>query len=274
MSLSWLKAHPKNKRAVNLNNKTTQLEKLLSERIIVLDGALGTSVQALKLKEIDFRGEKFKDWPQELKGNNDLLSITQPDYIKTIHTQFLEAGADIITTNTFNSTKPSQADYGMESLVYELNYTAAKIACEAAKAAETKSGKTKFVAGALGPTNRTCSISPDVSDPGARNITFEQLVETYGEATQALIEGGVDLLIVETIFDTLNAKAAIFAIKHLCDEKSLNIPIIISGTITDASGRTLSGQTLEAFYNSVRHAKPLCIGLNCALGANELRPYV
>jgi 5-methyltetrahydrofolate--homocysteine methyltransferase len=274
MSRTWLKSFQRRKREINLRNQIKQLEKLLGERIIILDGALGTSVQALKLKEADFRGQRFKDWPRELQGNNDLLSLSQPDHIKNIHRQFLAAGADIITTNTFNSTKPSQADYGMESLVSELNFTAAQIAREVADESEAESGKPRFVAGALGPTSRTCSISPDVSDPGARNVTFEQLVEAYSEATQALIEGGADLLIVETIFDTLNAKAAIFAIKRLSEDKALNIPIIVSGTITDASGRTLSGQTLEAFYNSVRHAKPLFIGLNCALGANELRPYI
>ncbi len=254
--------------------RAKQLKKLLDERIVILDGATGTSVQELKLSEADFRGERFNDWPQPLKGNNDLLSISQPQIVKEIHRQFLTAGADVITTNTFNASKPSQADYGMESLVSELNLAAAQIAREVADDVGAKSGKPRFVAGALGPTSRTCSISPDVNDPGARNITFEQLVETYNEAGQALIKGGVDVILIETIFDTLNAKAAIFAIKNLRKIEGFDVPIIVSGTITDASGRTLSGQTLDGFYNSVRHANPLLIGLNCALGAKELRPYI
>jgi len=257
-----------------LSDRRQQLEQLINERIVVLDGALGTSVQGLKLEEAAFRGDRFADWPSGLKGNNDLLSISQPQHITAIHGEFLAAGADIITTNTFNSTAPSQGDYGMEALVSELNFAAAQLARKAADAAAAQSGVPRFVAGALGPTNRTCSISPDVDDPGSRNITFDQLVATYGEAAEALIEGGVDLLLVETIFDTLNAKAALYAIRRLTEEKGLDVPVIISGTITDASGRTLSGQTLEAFYNSVRHVKPLFIGLNCALGATELRPYV
>jgi len=257
-----------------MSDRRQQLEKLLSERIVILDGAAGTSIQDLKLGEADFRGERFADWPSELKGNNDLLSITQPQHIVRIHREFLAAGADIITTNTFNSTQPSQGDYGMGAVVAELNRTAARLARETADEFAAKSGTPRFVAGALGPTNRTCSISPDVNDPGSRNITFDQLVETYREAAQALLEGGADLLLVETIFDTLNAKAALYAISHLTDDKGLCVPVMISGTITDASGRTLSGQTLEAFYNSVRHVKPLLIGLNCALGATELRPYV
>jgi len=198
-----------------LNTQHLHLEELLRERIVVLDGALGTSIQALELEENDFRGNRFKDWPSELKGNNDLLSISQPQHIIAIHKEFLAAGADIITTNTFNSTAPSQGDYGMENLVPELNQAAAQLARKAADMATEKSGIPRFVAGALGPTNRTCSISPDVNDPSSRNITFEQLVETYSEAAEALVEGGVDLLMVETIFDTLNAKAALYAIKHL-----------------------------------------------------------
>ena len=257
-----------------MSARATQLEALLRERILILDGALGTSVQALKLTEEDFRGRRFAHWPSELKGNIDLLSITQPQRIAAIHRGFLAAGADIITTNTFNSTAPSQGDYGMQALVPELNRASARVARAAADAAAAETGTPRFVAGALGPTNRTCSISPDVNDPGRRNITFEQLVRTYGEASQALVEGGVDLLIVETIFDTLNAKAALYAIRRLCEERAQSVPVIISGTITDASGRTLSGQTLEAFYNSVRHMQPLLLGLNCALGAAELRPYV
>ncbi|MED5535644.1 MAG: homocysteine S-methyltransferase family protein, partial [Pseudomonadota bacterium] len=257
-----------------MNDQRLHLEELLGERIVVLDGALGTSIQALELGENDFRGNRFKDWPSELKGNNDLLSISQPQHITAIHREFLAAGADIITTNTFNSSAPSQGDYGMEDLVPELNHAAAQLARKAADTDTERSGIPRFVAGALGPTNRTCSISPDVNDPSSRNITFEQLVETYSEAAEALVEGGVDLLMVETIFDTLNAKAALYAIKRLSEKTDLNLPVIISGTITDASGRTLSGQTLEAFYTSVRHVKPLLIGLNCALGAKELRPYV
>ena len=257
-----------------MNGRATQLESLLRERILMLDGALGTSVQALKLTEEDFRGRRFAHWPSELKGNIDLLSITQPHRIAAIHRGFLAAGADIITTNTFNSTAPSQGDYGMEALVPELNRASARVARAAADAAAAETGTPRFVAGALGPTNRTCSISPDVNDPGLRNITFEQLARTYGEASQALVEGGVDLLIVETVFDTLNAKAALYAIRRLCEQRAQRVPVVISGTITDASGRTLSGQTLEAFYNSVRHMKPLLLGLNCALGAAELRPYV
>jgi 5-methyltetrahydrofolate--homocysteine methyltransferase len=251
-----------------------RLERFLTERIAILDGAMGTSIQALKLAEEEFRGERFAAWPTALKGNNDLLSITQPGHIATIHREFLGAGADIITTNTFNSSAPSLGDYGMDDLVAELNLAAARLARAAADAHAEQSGSPRFVAGALGPTNRTCSISPNVNDPGARDISFDELAHTYGEATAALLDGGVDLLMVETIFDTLNAKAALYAIRSVLEERGVDVPIMISGTITDASGRTLSGQTLEAFYNSVRHAKPLIIGLNCALGGPELRPYV
>jgi len=251
-----------------------QLERLLTERIVILDGAMGTGIQALSLAEEDFRGERFAAWPTALKGNNDLLSITQPGHIATIHREFLEAGADIISTNTFNSNAPSLSDYAMDSLVAELNLAAARLARAEADAYADRTGSPRFVAGALGPTTRTCSISPDVEDPGARNISFDELTNTYGEAANALLDGGVDLLMVETIFDTLNAKAALYAIRSVLDERGADIPIMISGTITDASGRTLSGQTLEAFYISVRHANPLIIGLNCALGGQELRPYV
>ena len=257
-----------------MTDRNDHLRALLRRRIAILDGALGTSVQALGLSEADFRGERFADWPRELKGNNDLLCITQPARVARIHREFLDAGADIITTNTFNATATSQADYGMESLVEELNLAAAQLARKVADAAAARTGRPRFVAGALGPTNRTSSLSPDVNDPGLRHVTFDQLADTYSTAAAALIRGGVDLLMVETVFDTLNAKAALYAIRRLRDSSGFDVPVMISGTITDASGRTLSGQTLEAFYNSVRHARPLLIGLNCALGAVELRPYV
>jgi len=257
-----------------VNERVGQLRALLRRRIAILDGALGTSVQDLALSEADFRGERFADWAQDLKGNNDLLCITQPERVADIHRQFLAAGADIVTTNTFNATAPSQGDYGLESLVEEINLAAARLARKAADEVAEDTGVPRFVAGALGPTNRTCSISPDVNDPGMREITFDELADTYATAAAALIRGGVDLLMVETIFDTLNAKAALYAIHRLREESGVEVPVMISGTITDASGRTLSGQTLEAFYNSVRHAGPLLIGLNCALGATELRPYV
>jgi 5-methyltetrahydrofolate--homocysteine methyltransferase len=256
------------------NNRTEALFAALANRILILDGAMGTMIQAHALGESDFRGERFADWRKDLKGNNDLLSLTQPQIIRQIHDTYLEAGADIVETNTFNSNAPSMGDYGMESLVHELNYEAAKLARESADVRTAKTGEQKFVAGVLGPTNRTASISPDVNDPGFRNTTFEALAETYKVAAIALIEGGVDFLMVETIFDTLNAKAAIFAIRRAFEQSGTELPVMISGTITDASGRTLSGQTTEAFWNSVRHIKPFVIGLNCALGAEELRPYV
>ena len=246
----------------------------LEERILMLDGAMGTMIQGYGLGEDDYRGERFADWRQDLKGNNDLLSITRPDIIRAIHNAFLDAGADIIETNTFNSNAPSMADYGMESLVAELNATAARLARECADASAAKTGRTRWVAGALGPTNRTASISPDVNDPGFRNISFDKLADTYELAASALIEGGVDILLVETIFDTLNAKAAIMGVKRAFRAAGVELPVMISGTITDASGRTLSGQTTEAFWNSVRHVKPFMVGLNCALGAGELRPYI
>ncbi len=250
------------------------LHQALSERILLLDGAMGTMIQGFGLDEDDFRGDRFRDWQQDLKGNNDLLSITRPSVIQDIHRRFLDAGADIIETNTFNSNAPSMGDYGMEPLVAELNLAAARIARECADAHAAKSGQPRFVAGVLGPTNRTTSISPDVNDPGYRNIDFEALARTYQVGATALIEGGVDFLMVETIFDTLNAKAAIFAIHRSFEAAGLKLPVMISGTITDASGRTLSGQTTEAFWHSVSHAEPFMVGLNCALGAAELRPYV
>ncbi len=250
------------------------LERLLAERIVLLDGAMGTMVQACRLTESDYRGAQFRDWPRDLKGNHDLLNLTQPDVIRDIHRQFLEAGADVVETNTFNSTAPSLADYGLEHLVTELNEAGARLAREQADAAARATGTPRFVAGVLGPTNRTASISPDVNDPGLRNIAFDELVATYTEAATALLAGGADFLLVETIFDTLNAKAALYAIARLGDERGQRVPLMISGTITDASGRTLSGQTPEAFWNSVRHVRPFMIGLNCALGAQDLRPHV
>ncbi len=251
------------------------LKSLLKQRILILDGAMGTMIQRHKLEEDDYRGERFKNWHCDLKGNNDLLVLTQPHIIKEIHTKYLEAGADILETNTFNGTRIAMADYQMEDLVYEINVAATRLAREAADEMTAKTPDfPRFVAGVLGPTNRTCSISPDVNDPSFRNVTFDDLVATYYEATQALVDGGADLLLIETIFDTLNAKAAIFAVEKYFDDHNKSLPIMISGTITDASGRTLSGQTTEAFWNSLRHAKPLTIGLNCALGPKELRQYV
>ncbi|MGI9248475.1 MAG: methionine synthase, partial [Woeseiaceae bacterium] len=250
------------------------LMQALDERILSLDGAMGTMIQGFGLTEDDYRGERFADFGRDLKGNNDLLSLTRPDIIRDIHAQFLEAGADIIETNTFNSNAPSMADYGMQSLVSELNTSAARIARECADAHAAKTGVPRYVAGVLGPTNRTASISPDVNDPGFRNIKFDDLADTYETAALALIEGGVDFLMIETIFDTLNAKAAIVGLKRSFRVTGIELPVMISGTITDASGRTLSGQTTEAFWNSVRHINPFMIGLNCALGAAELRPYV
>jgi len=251
-----------------MTNKTSQLEQLLQERILLLDGAMGTMIQSYKLEEADYRGERFVDHPCDLKGNNDLLSLTRPDIIKAIHTAYFEAGCDIVETNTFNSTSIAMADYQQEDLVYELNKAGASLASEVA---ENYGG---FVAGVLGPTNRTCSISPDVNNPGFRNVTYMELVEAYTEVIRGLVDGGSDLLLVETIFDTLNAKAALFAIDQYFDSHDISLPIMISGTITDASGRTLTGQTTEAFWNSVRHANPLTVGLNCALGPNDLRQYI
>ncbi len=249
------------------------LERLLADRILILDGAMGTMIQGYRLEEAQYRGSRFADWPRDLKGNNDLLALTQPQIIGEIHRKYLAAGADLIETNTFNAQRISMADYGMEALAYEINVEAAKLARAAADEFSTPE-KPRFVAGALGPTNRTASISPDVNDAGKRNVSFDELVAAYLEAARGLVEGGVDLLLIETIFDTLNAKAAIFACETLFDEIGRRLPVIISGTITDASGRTLSGQVVEAFWNSVRHARPLAIGLNCALGAKEMRPYI
>jgi 5-methyltetrahydrofolate--homocysteine methyltransferase len=244
------------------------------ERILVLDGAMGTMIQALKLDEAGYRGARFADWKRDVKGNNDLLILTQPTAIRDIHLAYFMAGADIVETNTFSSTTIAQADYGMEALAYELNVEGAKLAKDAARIAQEKDGKPRFVAGALGPTNRTASISPDVGNPGFRAITFDDLRAAYGEQVRGLLDGGVDLLLIETIFDTLNAKAAIYAIEEILEERGLDVPLMISGTITDLSGRLLSGQTPEAFWNSVRHAAPLSIGLNCALGAKEMRAHI
>jgi 5-methyltetrahydrofolate--homocysteine methyltransferase len=257
---------------------------LLDKRILIIDGAMGTMIQRYTLQEKDYRGERFKDWHCDVKGNNDLLSITQPQIIEAIHTQYLEAGADIIETNTFSSTAIAQADYEMQSLAYELNVAAAKCARKAvtefigsSKASSNGRGLgTAFIAGALGPLNKTLSLSPDVNNPGYRAVTFDEVVASYYDQVKGLVDGGVDILLIETIFDTLNAKAAIYAIKKYFRENPTTDKkeIMISGTITDASGRTLSGQTLEAFYTSVMHAKPLSVGLNCALGAKEMRSHI
>ncbi|EAU56130.1 methionine synthase [Mariprofundus ferrooxydans] len=253
--------------------QTDILKQQLDRRILILDGAMGTMIQRHQLEEADYRGERFADWASELKGNNDLLNLTQPDIIQGIHQAYLDAGADILETNTFNSNTPSMADYHMEELVYELNVAGAALARKAADAYAT-ADKPRFVAGVLGPTSRTCSISPDVNDPGFRNVHFDELVTTYKDATRGLIDGGADIILIETVFDTLNAKAAVFAVQSYFEESGVELPIMISGTITDASGRTLSGQTATAFYNSLAHAKPISIGLNCALGAGELRQYI
>ena len=256
----------------------TDIKKELEKRVLVIDGAMGTMIQQYKLEEKDYRGKRFADWHKDLKGNNDLLSLTQPNIIKTIHKEYLKAGADIIETNTFSDTTIAMADYDMQALAYELNYESAKIAKEAVveflASPEANGRTTAFVAGAIGPTNRTLSLSPNVNDPGYRAITFDELVEAYAEQVKGLIDGGVDLLLIETIFDTLNAKAALFAIQNYCKEKNIKMPVMVSGTITDASGRTLSGQTTEAFLNSVSHVDLLSVGLNCALGAKDMRPYL
>ena len=255
--------------------RLSALPALLARRVLVLDGAMGTMIQSYRLEEREYRGERFADWPRELKGNNDLLSLTQPSIIRAIHMAYLEGGADILETNSFNSTAISMADYGMEELVYELNHASATLAREAADEFERRNpDSVKYVAGVLGPTNRTASLSPDVNDPGFRNVSFDDLVSTYTESVRGLLDGGADLLLVETIFDTLNAKAALFAIDAYFEASGRRVPLMISGTITDASGRTLSGQTTEAFWNSVAHARPLSVGLNCALGARALRQYV
>lgn len=254
---------------------TSELYKALNERILILDGAMGTMLQRYNFTEEDYRGERFKDWEHSLKGNNDLLSLTQPKAIEEVHAKYLEADADIIETNTFSGTTIAMADYHMEELVYELNYESAKIARKVCDEFTSKNpNKPRFVAGSIGPTNRTASLSPDVNDPGFRAITFDELRIAYKQQAEALLDGGSDILLVETIFDTLNAKAALFAIDEIQEERNIQIPIMVSGTITDASGRTLSGQTAEAFLISVSHLNLLSVGLNCALGAEQLTPYL
>ena len=254
---------------------TTLLHTALEQRILILDGAMGTMIQKYQLTEEDYRGERFKDWKSPLKGNNDLLSLTRPDIIEAIHREYLEAGADIIETNTFSGTTIAMADYHMEDLVYELNFESAKIARKVCDEFTAKNPeKPRFVAGSMGPTNKTASLSPDVNDPGYRAITFEDLRVAYKQQAEALLDGGADILLVETIFDTLNAKAALFAIDEIQEERNIEIPIMVSGTITDASGRTLSGQTADAFLISVSHFNLLSVGFNCALGAKQLTPYL
>lgn len=252
-----------------------KIEDILNERILVLDGAMGTMLQRYKFEEEDFRGERFKDWPSDLKGNNDLLSLTQPQAIADVHGAYLDAGADIIETNTFSGTTIAMADYGMEALVYELNYESARIAKQVAQEyTEKDPSKPRFVAGSMGPTNKTASMSPDVNDPGYRAVSFDELRKAYKQQVEALLDGGADLLLVETIFDTLNAKAALFAIEEVKDERNIEVPVMVSGTITDASGRTLSGQTAEAFLISISHIPILSVGFNCALGAKQLVPHL
>jgi len=275
---TWFARHDKQSVSdgfLNTTLKAVDIRQILRERILVIDGAMGTMIQRHPLGEADFRGERFKNHERPLKGNNDLLSITRPDIIRDIHRLYLEAGADIIETNTFSGTSIAQADYGLESLAYELNFESARIArLETEASNQLDPSRPRFVAGALGPTNKTASLSPDVNSPGYRAVTFDDLRLAYREQARGLIDGGADLLLVETIFDTLNAKAALFAIQELMEERGVNLPIMVSGTITDASGRTLSGQTTEAFLVSVSHVPLLSIGLNCALGAAQLRPYL
>ena len=256
-------------------DRTAELAALLEQRILILDGATGTMIQGCRLGEVEYRGTRFAAHSCDLKGDNDLLVLTRPDVIRTIHDAYLEAGADIIETNTFNATSIAQSDYRLQDCTREINFAAARIARECADAWTAKTpGQPRFVAGALGPTNRTASISPDVNDPGARNVSFDELVAAYGEAIDGLADGGADLFLVETIFDTLNGKAALFALEDFFAKAGQRLPVIVSGTITDASGRTLSGQTTEAFWNSVRHIRPLAVGINCSLGAALMRPYI
>ena len=263
-------SHPKTReeRIAHLNDE-------VKKRVLILDGAMGTMIQRYKLQEADYRGERFKDHASDVKGNNELISLVQPDILREIHLQYYKAGADIAETNTFGATRIAQADYHMEDLAYEMNVASARIAREAADICEKEMpGRVCYVAGVLGPTNRTASISPDVNDPGFRNVDFDKLYVAYQEATKGLIEGGADIILVETIFDTLNAKAALYAVEDVFEEAGIELPIMISGTITDMAGRLLSGQTPEAFWNSVRHVEPFSIGLNCALGAKEMRQHI
>ena len=260
---------------MNRSERLAALREAMGERILVIDGAMGTSIQQHPLEEADFRGERFKDHGSSLKGNNDFLSLTRPDLIRDIHASYLDAGADLICTNTFNATTISQADYDTEEFAREINLESARVARAAADAATAADpSKPRFVVGVLGPTNRTASISPDVNDPSFRDITFDQLRDAYTDALIGLVEGGVDVVMVETIFDTLNAKAAIFAIDEACADFGRRPPLMLSVAITDASGRTLSGQTVDAFWNSVAHAQPMSVGVNCSLGAKDMRPYV
>jgi 5-methyltetrahydrofolate--homocysteine methyltransferase len=260
---------------MSLNEVESQLRKLLGERIVILDGAMGTEIQGFKLDEAAFRGDRYREHEANLKGNIDILSLTAPETIEQVHLGFLEAGADIIETNTFSANRISQADYGLEKDVYDLNKAAAGIARGAvAKHLQDKGNRPVFVAGGIGPTNRTASLSPDVNNPGYRGVTFDQLRVAYREQAEGLADGGVDLFLIETIFDTLNAKAAIFALEEFFEERGRRWPVMLSVTVTDASGRTLSGQTLEGFWNSVSHARPLAVGINCALGAKEMAPYI
>lgn len=259
----------------NENPRTASLKKSLTERILVIDGGMGTMIQTYGLTEADYRGARFAGHNHDLRGNGDLLTLTRPQVIAEIHGQYLEAGADILLTNTFSSTVVAQADYALTEIVPELNYEAARLARKVADEFTTRTpDKMRWVAGALGPTNRTASISPDVNDPGFRNISFDELRVAYGQATAALMDGGADFILIETVFDTLNCKAAIFAVEETFDAKGVRLPIMISGTITDLSGRTLTGQTPEAFWYSVRHAQPIAVGLNCALGAEQMRPHI
>lgn len=256
-----------------MTNQTDQIKALMAERILILDGAMGTMIQRHKLEEEDYRGERFADWDSPLKGMNDLLVLTQPEIIAGIHKEYLEAGADIIETNNFNATTSDLERYNLQDYAYELNVAAAKLAKSCAQSYTTED-KPRFVAGVLGPNQKTASVSVDVNDPGARAISFDELVDDYSLAARGLIEGGADIILIETIFDTLNAKAAVFAVKTVFEEDQIELPIMLSGTITDQSGRTLTGQVTEAFYNSLRHAKPITVGLNCALGPDDLRQYV
>ena len=258
-----------------MSSKEQQLREAMAKRILIIDGAMGTMVQRYKLEEADYRGERFKDWHIDVRGNNDLLVLTKPEVIKEIHKQYLDAGADILETDTFNAQAISLADYEMQSLVYEINVAAAKVAREAVEEYLAQHpGEEKFVAGAIGPMSKTLSLSPDVNNPGYRAATFDEVADAYYVQISGLVDGGVDVLLVETIFDTLNAKAAIYAINKYFREHKMELPVMISGTITDASGRTLSGQTLEAFYISIMHANPVSIGLNCALGGKQMRPHI